>query len=75
MKPLEGIRVLGFENQVAGPYCTMMLAEQGAEVIKIESPGTGDSAREMGPIVKNAKGEKQSGYFLRFNRNKKGITG
>lgn len=74
MKPLEGIRVLGFENQVAGPYCTMMLAEQGAEVIKIETPGTGDSAREMGPIVKNAKGEKQSGYFLRFNRNKKGIT-
>ena len=74
MRPLEGIRVLGFENQVAGPYCTMMLAEQGAEVIKIETPGTGDSAREMGPIVKNAKGEKQSGYYLRFNRNKKGIT-
>jgi len=73
-RPLDGIRVLGVENQVAGPYCTMMLAAQGAEVIKIESPGTGDSAREMGPIIKNDKGEKFSGYFLRFNRNKKGIT-
>lgn len=73
-RPLDGIRVLGVENQVAGPYCTMMLAAQGAEVIKIESPGAGDSAREMGPIIKNDKGEKFSGYFLRFNRNKKGIT-
>ncbi|RMF97772.1 MAG: CoA transferase [Candidatus Schekmanbacteria bacterium] len=74
VKPLEGIRVLGVENQVAGPYCTMMLAAQGAEVIKIEAPGRGDSAREMGPIIKNDKGDKFSGYFLRFNRNKKGIT-
>jgi len=74
VKPLEGIRVLGVENQVAGPYCTMMLAAQGAEVIKIEAPGRGDSAREMGPIIKNDKGDKFSGYFLRFNRNKKGLT-
>jgi CoA:oxalate CoA-transferase len=73
-KPLEGIRVLGFEIQVAGPYCTMMLADQGAEVIKIERPGTGDTSREMAPIIANERGEKNSGYFLRFNRNKKGIT-
>lgn len=71
---LEGIRVLAFEQQVAGPYCTMMLADQGAEVIKIERPGVGDSAREMAPILKNEDGETTSGYFLRFNRNKKSIT-
>jgi CoA:oxalate CoA-transferase len=73
-KPLEGIRVLSFENQVAGPYCTMMLADQGAEVIKIERPKTGDTAREAAPIVTGAGGRRQSGYFLRFNRNKRSIT-
>ncbi len=73
-KPLAGVRVLGFEIQVAGPYCTMMLADQGAEVIKIERPGTGDTSREMAPIISNDRGEKNSGYYLRFNRNKKGIT-
>ncbi|MBI4482934.1 MAG: CoA transferase [Acidobacteria bacterium] len=73
-KPLHGIRVLGFEQQVAGPYCTMMLAHQGADVIKIERPGVGDSSREMAPIVKNEKGEKNSGYFLRFNLNKRSLT-
>ncbi|ATW26082.1 CaiB/BaiF CoA transferase family protein [Candidatus Formimonas warabiya] len=73
-KPLEGIRVLAVETQVAVPFCTMMLADAGAEVIKIETPGRGDVAREPGPIIKNEKGEKVSGYFLRFNRNKKSIT-
>lgn len=70
---LKGVRVLGIETQVAGPYCTMMLADQGAEVYKIERPGVGDSAREMAPILKNADGETTSGYFLRFNRNKKSV--
>ncbi|ATW26089.1 CaiB/BaiF CoA transferase family protein [Candidatus Formimonas warabiya] len=74
MKPLEGIRVLACETQVAVPFCTQMLADMGAEIIKIETPGRGDAAREPGPILKNAKGEKVSGYFLRFNRNKKSIT-
>lgn len=73
-KPLEGIRVLAVETQVAVPFCTMMLADAGAEVIKIETPGRGDVAREPGPIIKNEKGEKVSGYFMRFNRNKKSIT-
>lgn len=70
---LDGVRVLGIEQQVAAPYCTMMLSDQGAEVIKIERTGSGDSAREMAPIMKN--GDKTtSGYFLRFNRNKKSVT-
>ncbi len=60
---LDGVRVLGLEQQVAGPVCTMMLADQGAEVIKIGRPGSGDTAREMAPLLKNDKGEVQSGYF------------
>ena len=73
-KPLDGIKVLAFEIQVAGPYCTMMLADQGASVIKVERPEGGDTARGGAPMVKNAKGETQSGYFLRFNRNKRSLT-
>jgi CoA:oxalate CoA-transferase len=73
-KPLSGIKVLSFEIQVAGPYCSMMLADQGASVIKVEQPGTGDTARGGAPKVTNARGEAQSGYFLRFNRNKRSLT-
>jgi CoA:oxalate CoA-transferase len=73
-KPLDGVRVLAFEIQVAGPYCTMMLADQGASVIKVERPEGGDTARGGAPRIKNDKGETQSGYFLRFNRNKRSIT-
>jgi len=73
-KPLDGIRVLAFEVQVAGPYCTMMLADQGADVVKVERPEGGDTARGGAPHIKNDKGEMQSGYFLRFNRNKRSLT-
>lgn len=73
-RPLEGIKVLSFEIQVAGPYCTMMLADQGAEVIKVERPGEGDSARGGAPMLSNEAGDKRSGYFLRFNRSKRSIT-
>jgi crotonobetainyl-CoA:carnitine CoA-transferase CaiB-like acyl-CoA transferase len=65
---------LSFEIQVAGPYCTMMLADQGAQVIKVEQPGSGDTARGGSPLIKNEQGERQSGYFLRFNRNKRSLT-
>lgn len=73
-KPLDGIKVLSFEIQVAGPYCTMMLADQGADVIKVEQPGSGDTARGGAPKIRNGEGEEQSGYFLRFNRNKRSLT-
>lgn len=73
-KPLDGIKVLSFELQVAGPYCTMMLADQGADVTKVEQPGSGDTARGGAPMVTNDEGETQSGYFLRFNRNKRSLT-
>src|SRR4029077_6244696 len=73
-KPLDGIRVLAFEVQVAGPYCTMMLADQGADVVKVERPEGGDTARGGAPHIENDKGEVQSGYFLRFNRNKRSLT-
>ena len=72
--PLDGIRVLTNEVQVAGPYCSMTLADRGAEVIKIERPKYGDSAREGAPVLKNAEGERVSGYFMRFNRNKRSLT-
>jgi CoA:oxalate CoA-transferase len=73
-RPLDGVRVLSFEVQVAGPYCTMMLGDQGADVIKVERPKTGDTARAGAPIIKNERGERASGYFMRFNRNKRSIT-
>jgi CoA:oxalate CoA-transferase len=73
-KPLAGIKVLSFEIQVAGPYCSMLLADQGASVVKVEQPGTGDTARAGAPMVSNERGESQSGYFLRFNRNKRSLT-
>lgn len=73
-KPLEGVKVLSFEIQVAGPYCTMMLSDQGADVIKVERPGSGDTARGGAPMLTGEDGRKQSGYFLRFNRNKRSIT-
>ncbi len=67
---LEGIRVIDLSRVLAGPYCTMMLADMGAEVIKIEMPGSGDDTRAWGPPY--AGGE--SAYYLCVNRNKKSIT-
>jgi crotonobetainyl-CoA:carnitine CoA-transferase CaiB-like acyl-CoA transferase len=72
--PLSGIRVLSNEVQVAGPYCSMTLADRGADVIKVERPRYGDSAREGAPVLKNDAGERVSGYFMRFNRNKRSVT-
>lgn len=70
MKPLEGIRVLDLSRILAGPLCTMWLADLGAEVIKVERPGTGDETRRWGPPF--VAGE--SAYFLAVNRGKYGIT-
>src|SRR5215813_3547999 len=68
--PLTGIRILDLSRVLAGPYCTMLLGDLGAEVIKVERPGTGDDTRAWGPPF--AAGE--SAYYLCANRNKKGIT-
>ena len=72
--PLEGIRVLDATHIVAGPFCSLILADMGAEVIKIERPGTGDSARGRYPFVSNAAGERISSRFLGVNRNKKSVS-
>ena len=66
---LSGIRVLDLTRVLAGPYCTMLLADMGAEVIKIEIPGKGDDSRAFGPFLKG-----ESGYYMNMNRNKKGVT-
>ena len=71
---LEGVRVLDLSQDIAGPYCTRMLAGYGAEVIKIEKPGLGDRSRSIGPFLNDEPGLERSGLFLYLNSNKKGIT-
>src|SRR6202162_4414810 len=67
--PLSGIRVVDLTRILAGPFCTMMLADMGAEVIKIETPGQGDPLRGQGAIRDGL-----SWYFAAFNRNKKSVA-
>jgi len=68
--PLQGIRVVDLTRALAGPYCAMMLGDAGADVVKIEMPGTGDETRTWGPPFVNG----ESAYFLSYNRNKRSIT-
>lgn len=68
--PLDGVRVLDLTRVVAGPYCSMFLGDLGAEVVKVEQPGTGDDTRGWGPPF--AGGE--SAYYLCINRNKQSLT-
>lgn len=69
--PLNGIRIMDLTRIVAGPYCTMILGDLGAEIIKIERPGTGDEARKWGPpFIGNST---ETSYFISLNRNKKSI--
>ncbi len=70
MKALSGIRVLDLTRALAGPYCTLMLGDYGADVIKIEIPGRGDDTRHWGPPFVNG----ESAYFLSINRNKRSLT-
>lgn len=66
---LSGLRVLDLTRVLAGPFCTMMMADMGAEVIKIEEAGKGDDTRQMGPFQNG-----ESAYYMNLNRNKKGVT-
>ena len=70
MKALDGVRVLDLTRALAGPFCTLMLGDYGADVIKIELPNTGDDTRHWGPPF---IGE-ESAYFLSINRNKRSLT-
>lgn len=67
--PLEGVRVLDFTRVMAGPYCTMMLGDMGADVVKIERPGSGDDTRSWGPPFI----DEVAAYYLSVNRNKRSI--
>ncbi len=69
--PLSGVRVLDLSRVLAGPLCTMMLGDLGADVLKVERPGSGDDTRGWGPPF-DPRGE--SAYFLSINRNKLGVT-
>ena len=70
MQPLAGIRVLDLSRVLSGPFCTMNLGDMGAEVIKVEEPGSGDDTRAFGPPFVNGV----STYFLAINRNKKSLA-
>ena len=71
MRPLAGIRVLDLSRVLAGPWCTQLLADLGAEVIKVERPGGGDDTRHWGPPWHEHGDERVAAYFLAANRGKK----
>ena len=72
--PLEGLRVLDVTHIVAGPFCSMILADMGAEVIKIERPGVGERGRSNGPFIDGPEGQRVSARYLGLNRNKKSVS-
>lgn len=72
--PLKGLRIIEYGHFISAPYCSKLLADLGAEVIKIEKPGTGDEARQYGPFPVDSPDPEQSGLFLWLNSNKQGIT-
>ncbi len=68
-RPLDGVRVIDLSRVMSGPFCTAMLADLGAEVIKIEMPGVGEDSRHLGPFQ-----DGESAYFMLLNRGKKSMT-
>src|SRR5437763_17141419 len=71
--PLQGIRVVDLSEAVAGPFCTKLLGDFGADVIKVERPG-GDPARGMGPHAEQPDRDDAGGLFLHVNTNKRGVV-
>ena len=67
--PLAGVRVLDLTRVLAGPFCTMMLGDMGADVIKLEEPGKGDDTRSWPPFLGG-----EATYFMAVNRNKRSLT-
>jgi crotonobetainyl-CoA:carnitine CoA-transferase CaiB-like acyl-CoA transferase len=72
-QPLNGVRVLDLSRVLAGPFCSMILADLGADVIKVERPGRGDDTREWGPPFIDGRDD-MSAYFASVNRNKRSVT-
>jgi CoA:oxalate CoA-transferase len=71
---LQNVKVIDLTQHIAGPYCTKLLADYGADVIKIERPGGGDPSRRMGPFPRHEAHPEKSGIFLYLNTNKRGVT-
>jgi formyl-CoA transferase len=74
IKPLAGVRVLDLSRVLAGPWCTQLLADLGADVIKVEQPGAGDDTRHWGPPWHEHDGERVAAYFLAANRGKRSVA-
>ncbi len=74
VQALSDMKVIDLTHLIAGPACTKLLADYGADVIKIERPGTGDGARSMGPFYHDDPHPEKSGLFLYLNMNKRGVT-
>ncbi len=71
---LSGLKVVELSERVAGPFCTKVMADLGAEVVKIEKPGIGDVARSRGPFPGDEPHPDRSALFLYLNTNKLGVT-
>src|SRR4051794_27803449 len=72
--PLAGLRVLDLSRVLAGPLCTMVLGDLGADVIKVERPGTGDDTRAWGPPWAEGPDGREAAYYLCVNRNKRSVA-